>query len=108
MEQPQLPQELSNVNGIVKMATFLMYAPRFKEDIFLVMDGQSPADVPPSLLPASIATFLAQLCDLSDETISALWDLLKSVVWSWEEKVQNIDARYQLYGCNLGYRTFCN
>ena len=107
MERPLvLPTELLNVNGIVKMSTFLMYAPRFKEDILLVMDGQSPADVPPSFLPASIATFLAQLCDLSDEAIGVLWGLLKAVVWSWEEEVRTIDARYQVYSHNLGYRTF--
>ena len=83
-----------------------MYAPRFKQDIILVMDGKSSAKIPPTFLPASIAAFLAQLCDLSDEAIGALWDLLKDVVWSWEEKVQTIDARYQLYGHNLGYRRF--
>ena len=104
--EPLLPKELLNVNGIVKISTFLMYAPRFKEDIVLVLDGQSPVDVPPAFLPTSIAAFLAQLCDLSDEAIGALWDLLKSAVWSWEEKVQTIGARYQLYGHNLGYRRF--
>ena len=106
MERPLLSKELLDIDGIVKMSSFLMYAPHFKEDILLVMDGQSPADVPPSFLPASIATFLARLCDLSDEAIGALWDLLKSVVWSWEEKVQTINARYQLYSHNLGYRRF--
>ena len=65
-QQPLLPEELLNIDGIIKISTFLTYAPRFKEDIFLVMDRQSPADVPPSFLPASIATFLARLCDLSD------------------------------------------
>jgi hypothetical protein len=88
------------------MSVFLTYVSRFKEDIFLAMDAKSPTDVPPSFLPASIASFLAKLCDLSDETIDALWDILKGVVWSWKEKMQTIEVRYQLYSHNLGYRRF--
>ena len=95
-QQPLLPEELLNIDGIIKISTFLTYAPRFKEDIFLVMDHQSPADVPPSFLPASIATLLARLCDLLDGVVDVLWSLLKGIVWSWEEKVQIVDERYDV------------
>lgn len=46
------------------------------------------------------------LCELSDETVERLWNLLKDVVWHWAEKVQAIDERYHRFGGNLGYRMF--
>jgi hypothetical protein len=99
-----LPTNLQNADGLLKMATFLMYTPRFKDDIVLVLEPQWPVDVPPPILPLSIANLLSGLCDLSDDTIADLWSLLKEVIWNWDEKVQNIDERYKIYGNTLGYR----
>jgi hypothetical protein len=70
------------------------------------MDAKSPANIPPPFLPASIATFLAKLCDLLDAAIKTMWDLFKSIVWSWKEKT--IGEHYQFYGHNLGYRRSFN
>ena len=102
----QLPEELLSADGVFKMSTFLTYLPRFKNDITLIMDTNLPTDIPPPVLPSSITAFLAMLCDLSDEAIEKLWNLLKDVVWHWTEKMQAIDERYHLFGGNLGYRTF--
>jgi len=108
-KQPPLLEVLLNADGIVKMSTFLMYAACFKGDILLAMDAKSATNVPPPFLPASIASLLALLCDLSDEAIDMLWGLLKDVVWNWKAKVQVIDEHYQLYGHNLCYHRFsCN
>jgi len=78
----------------------------FKDDIVLVSDALWPADVPPPVLPLSIANLLSGLCDLRIEMIADLWGLLKDVVWNWEEKVQVINERYKKYGNYLGYRMF--
>jgi len=99
-----VPKDLQNAEGLLKISTFLMYAPRFKNDIVLVLDPQWPVDIPPPVLPLSIADLLSKLCDLRNETTETLWDLLKEVVWNWEEKMQDVDERYNRYGNYLGYR----
>jgi hypothetical protein len=97
---------VQNADDLLKITTFLMYAPRFKDDIVLVSDALWPVDVPSPVLPLSITNLLSGLCDLGIEIIADLWGLLKNVVWNWEEKVQGINERYKKYGNYLGYRMF--
>ena len=103
-QQQALPEEMLSTDGVLKMTTFLRYAPRFKDDIILIMDANSPIDIPPLFLPSKISTLLAMLCELSDEGVEKLWSLLKDVVWNWAAEMQTIDERYHLFGGNLGYR----
>ena len=49
-----LPTNLQNTDGLLKVTTFLMYAPQFKDDIVLILEPQWPVDVPPPILPLSI------------------------------------------------------
>src|ERR1700737_650672 len=100
-----LPIELLIADGLFKISTFLMHAPQFKGDILLIYpDACWPAELPPPILPVSVATLLSRLCDLAYETIDQLWSILKDIVWNWAGKVREIDERYRLYGDTLGYR----
>jgi hypothetical protein len=98
-----LPIDLT-ADGLFKACTFLMHAPRFKDDIRLISpDTTWPADVPPPILPLSVASLLSRICDLEYKTIEQLWDVLKDVVWNWAGRVQEINERYRQYSNELGY-----
>ena len=75
-----VPKSLQNADGLLKITTFLMYSPQFKDDIELVSDALWPVDVPPPVLPLSITNLLSGLCNLDIEMIADLWGLLKDVV----------------------------
>jgi len=36
----------------------------------------------PPILPLSVALLLSRVCDLPNETIEQLWDILKDVIWN--------------------------
>ena len=79
-----LPTTLQTADGLFKINIFLMHAPQFKDDIQLVFpDASWPTNVPPPLLPFSIASLLSRICDLPYETIDQLWETLKDIVWNW-------------------------
>ena len=98
-----LPTDLQSADGLFKVGVFLMHAPQFKDDIQLVSpDANWPTNVPPPLLPFSIASLLSRICGLPYETIEQLW--LKDVIWNRTGRVQEINERYRRYGTELGYR----
>ena len=105
--QEKLPTNLLSADGLFKVSIFLMHAPQFKDDIQLVSpDASWPTDVPPPILPLSIALLLSRICDFPYETIEKLWEILKDVIWNWAGRVQEINERYRQYGNELGYRVF--
>jgi hypothetical protein len=82
----------------------LTFAPRFKNDILIVQDSKWPPNVPPLYLPKSIALLLANLCETTDDVVDRLWSLLREVVWAFDEKLKEMETRFQAYGKCLSYR----
>ncbi|KAF8799770.1 hypothetical protein BYT27DRAFT_7201002 [Phlegmacium glaucopus] len=88
----------------MRITFFLTYAPRFKNDILIVQDSRWPPNNPPLYLPKSITFLLANLCETTDDVVDRLWLLLREVVWAFDGKLKEMEARFQAYGKGLSYR----
>ncbi|KAJ3504235.1 hypothetical protein NLJ89_g8039 [Agrocybe chaxingu] len=88
---------------LLKITTFIKYAPKFKDDIFLVQDSKWPAEQPPPYLPQCILDVLSHLCEASILIIEQLWDLLKDIIWDDEQREAEINDRFNSVEKNLGY-----
>ncbi|KAF8913256.1 hypothetical protein CPB84DRAFT_1841654 [Gymnopilus junonius] len=88
---------------LAKVSTFLLYTPRFKNDILLTQESNWPSEVVPWILPKSVMTLLSNLCGMSHENIEDLWSYLKDTVWNHDEKAKEVETRLKLYGKALGY-----
>jgi hypothetical protein len=101
----QYPDALSS-EILLKVSTFIHYAPRFKNDILLVQESSWPINVAPLFLPESVAILLANLCDISRESLESIWSYMRETVWSLSEKKREVDERFRLYAKDLGYGKF--
>ncbi|EDR02614.1 uncharacterized protein LACBIDRAFT_308276 [Laccaria bicolor S238N-H82] len=97
--------EVLNQDVLIKLSTFLLYAPRFKNDILLAQASNWPTTDPPMFLPQSILHLLSNLCEIDTESIHTLWSYLKETVWGYNEKAKAVDERFKLFGKDLGYRS---
>ena len=88
---------------VVKISTFLIYAPRFKKEILLVQESNWPAEVAPWILPKSVSLLLSNLCDIKEGTTKRMWSYLKDAVWKHHEREREVDMRFKSYGKTLGY-----
>ncbi|KDR67274.1 hypothetical protein GALMADRAFT_283614 [Galerina marginata CBS 339.88] len=88
---------------LAKVSTFLLYAPRFKNDILLAQESNWPSEIAPWILPESVTILLSHLCGISNENVEDLWSYLKDTVWIHDEKAREVETRLKLYGKALGY-----
>lgn len=95
--------ETVNEDLLFKISSFLLYAPRFKNDILLAQPSTWPATEPPLFLPQSVSTLLSSLCESDSESINKLWFYLKDTVWHYDERVKVVEDRLRVYGKDLGY-----
>jgi hypothetical protein len=62
---------------------FVIYAGKLKDDILLVQSATHAPSVPPSILPQSVAMFLAKAHGIpSNKQIELCWELLKDMIWN--------------------------
>ena len=99
--------EVLNHQTLLKISSFLLYAPRFKNDILLAQTSSWPASDPPLFLPESVEILLSHLCDIDQESTGRLWSYLKDTVWVYAEKAKDLDERFKLYGKDLGFSESC-
>ena len=90
---------------LAKISTFLLYAPRFKNDILLAQESNWPSEIAPWILPESIMILLSNLCEINNGNVEDLWTYLKDTVWKHDEKAKEVETRFKLYGKALGYGT---
>ncbi|KAF8910006.1 hypothetical protein CPB84DRAFT_1743508 [Gymnopilus junonius] len=88
---------------LAKVSMFLLYTPRFKNDILLTQESNWPSELVPWILPKSVMTLLSNLCGMSHENIEDLWSYLKDTVWNHDEKAKEVETRLKLYGKALSY-----
>ncbi|KAF8166839.1 hypothetical protein BJ912DRAFT_1025855 [Pholiota molesta] len=100
--------EILNGENLLKISTFLSYAPRFKDDIILVQPSQWPVDVAPQHLPQSVMLLLSNLCEISEEETLLLWSMLNETIWKNAARMEKIDERFKVHGKDLGYRLKLN
>ena len=93
---------------LVKISTFLLYAPRFKNDILLAQESNWPSEIAPWILPESVMILLSNLCEINNGNVEDLWTYLKDIVWKHDEKTKEVETRLKLYGKALGYGTLCS
>jgi hypothetical protein len=98
--------EVLNHEVLLKISSFLLYAPRFKNDILLAQASSWPASDPPMFLPQSVVILLSHLCDMDEKSTNGLWSYLKDAVWGYAENARVIDERFKLYGKDLGFSEF--
>ncbi|KAF8807013.1 hypothetical protein BYT27DRAFT_7292820 [Phlegmacium glaucopus] len=94
--------EILNHEILLKISSFLLYAPRFKNEILLCQSSSWPANVAPLFLPESVAILLSQLCSIDQKSAESLWLYLKDTVWNYAEKEKVVEERFKLYGKDLG------
>ncbi|KAF8186294.1 hypothetical protein BJ912DRAFT_1022838 [Pholiota molesta] len=95
--------EILNGETLLKISTFLSYAPRFKDDIILVQPSQWPVDVAPQHLPQSVMLLLSNLCEITEEETLLLWSMLNETIWKNAVRMEKIDERFKVHGKDLGY-----
>jgi len=107
LELAKLFPKVLNHETLLKISSFLLYAPHFKNDILLAQTSSWPASDPPLFLPQSVEILLSHLCDIDQESTSRLWSYLKDTVWEYAEKAKDLDERFKLYGKDLGFSESC-
>lgn len=95
--------EILNGETLLKISTFLSYAPRFKDDIILEQPSQWPVDVAPQHLPQSVMLLLSNLCEISEDETLLLWSMLSVTIWENAARMEKIDERFKVHGKDLGY-----
>ena len=103
IELAKLYPDVLNHETLYKIFSFLLYAPRFKNDILLAQTSSWPASDPPLFLPQSVEILLSHLCNIDQESTGRLWLYLKDAVWVYAEKAKDLDERFKLYGKDLGF-----
>jgi hypothetical protein len=98
--------EVLNHEMLLKISCFLLYAPRFKNEILLAQASNWPASKAPLFLPESVSILLSQLCNIDQKSTENLWSYLRDMVWDYEELAKVVDERFNLYGKDLGFGEF--
>jgi len=88
---------------------FILCASALKNDIILAQPSQHSSNEPPLLLSPAVATLLSRVCNISENTVTACWGLLREVVWYEHDFVDPVRMRevlFQKFGHDLGFRKF--
>ena len=100
--------EALNHEILFKISSFLLYAPRFKNDILLAQASSWLASDPLMFLPQSVVILLSHLCDMDERStnVNELWSYPKDAVWGYAENARVIDERFKLYGNDFCFSEF--
>jgi hypothetical protein len=103
LDLTRLFQDVLSAQILSQLTTFLLYAPRLKNDILLAQESNWPAEIAPWILPESVTTLLSNLCGINEENVDKLWSHLKDTIWNHHQRAEEIEMRFKLYGKSLGY-----
>jgi hypothetical protein len=93
--------------SLPQLYRFSTCASVLKNDILLAQPSQHPHDEPPHILPCTVLTLLARVCEVPESVISKSWDTLKHAIWHNHEftvPVESREALFLKYGHDLGFR----
>jgi hypothetical protein len=80
--------------------SFLRLCSNLKNDILLVQPLSVPITSAPSILPASIADFLAESIGIPKEYMMDCWSIFKDEAWSMSPSVEMIAVDEQMFRSN--------
>lgn len=98
--------EVLNHEMLSKINCFLLYAPRFKNDILLAQPSNWPASEAPLFLPESVAILLSHICDIDQKSTEKLWSYIRERVWDYVEEAKVVDERFKVHSGDLNYSEF--
>ena len=98
--------DVVNQEMLLKISCFLLYAPRFKNEILLAQASDWPASEAPLFLPQSVTILLSRICDIDQKSTEKLWSYLKDRVWDFVEEAKVIDERFKSLSGDLGFGEF--
>ena len=91
----RLGSRASNVL-LTQVIVFLQATTRLRNHILAVCESKHLPDVTPEFLPDAPCKLLARMCDMSEEDVERLWDVLGDLAWRPDKylaKIANDEAK---------------